>query len=239
MKFSFITSLSKIPHLHEVDMDTGITFLSADASGFITYGVSSCIVLIGYYKDELMFMSHVSTPGSKEDRQASIDFIDNLFSGLLSDFDSPKKQERLTIYAIGGQKSSQNTVDALRAYAKRDHRFTLNVDGLHLVHHEDCFDLIILKNEQHFYLKHHLRCPLQAIETALDSSQRHPAPLLFALSFIASHQPELTLENRFENEPCSHSLPGMKKGAIQYNYEPTMASNKTITSTPVCRVKTI
>ncbi len=220
-------------------MDTGIRYLSPDASGFITYGVSSCIVLIGYYKDELMFMSHVSTPGSKEDRQASIDFIENLFSDLLSSFDSSKKQERLVIYAIGGQESSQNTVDALRAYAKRDLRFTLNVEGLHLVHHEVYFDLMILKNEQRFYLKHHLRCPLQAIETALESSQKHPAPLLFALSFIASHQPELTLENRFRNIPSTNSLPAMKKEGIQYNYELTTACNKTPTSTPVSKVKTI
>lgn len=191
MRYRFVSTPPKNDQkMQLVEMDEGICFLDEGAQGFKTYGVSSCIVLVGYFNNRLLFMTHFSTPDSTTPHKFAMQYIKRLFNQLLKQC-RPYLGPLLEIYAIGGQESSQNTMDALRSYVKSYSRVKVNVDHLHLVHHEDYFDLYVPRTSKQLLLEHVPVLPDLQIQEDLIKVKDHPAPLLYALAFMASNMPKL------------------------------------------------
>lgn len=221
MFIKFVESPSRIDKdLQLVEMDTGINFIKSNARGFKTYGVSSCIVLVGYYKNNLLFMSHHSTPELHERPKKLELFIYGIFDRIklsCQDYDL----DLLSIYALGGQESSLNTVNAIRDYANKKLKFKLNIDNLHIAPHEDYFDLYLTKTNQVFGVYHPV-FPIFQIEEELSKNPNHAAPLLFRLSVVASYSRPVLKAN--QDEVCD--LCDDEKLQLRSKHKQTLPSKK-------------
>jgi hypothetical protein len=155
------TPLPNDEALCEVPMDSSVVFLKKADKGFKTFGVSSCIVFVGIGNDELLFMYHWSTPASEAPTKEVAFAIENIIDYLAFHLEERDVAlNTVTVYALGGQESSQNTVNYLRKYASDpDNPLKLDLSFLHLVHDEDYFDLYIPRVAPTFYAIHH-RVPL-------------------------------------------------------------------------------
>jgi hypothetical protein len=154
-------NLPKHQALREVSMDDKVAFLKRHDKGFKTFGVSSCIVFVGFCNDELLFMHHQSTVASGAPTKEVAFAVENNIDYLAFHIEARDiPLNTVTVYALGGQESSQNTVNYLRKYASDpDNPLKLDLSFLHLVHDEDYFDLYIPRGDPTFYAIHH-RVPL-------------------------------------------------------------------------------
>ncbi|MBN9289314.1 MAG: hypothetical protein BGO43_14380 [Gammaproteobacteria bacterium 39-13] len=159
MKLTFIKNADKIDiNLHYVDMDEGVVFLPKNKDGFKTFGVSCCIVFVAYYHEKLLCLQHWSPPSSDAPFKKTQFEIENTLSRLencLSKRGIPLCD--VTVYAIGGQESSQTAMDALRACTEDEDNFevSLNTSYLHLCHDDDFFDFYVCDQKKQFYVLPH------------------------------------------------------------------------------------
>ncbi len=140
----------------EVEMDEGIIYLKY-GTGFKTFGVSSCIVFVAYYRNMLLCMLHWSPP----DTRASLNEINQTVTRLLKAIENSIAGynidlKEVTVYALGGQQSSHGTVVSLAVKRLlKNQSFTLNVDFLFIASYEDCFDLYVCPGAETFWIVRH------------------------------------------------------------------------------------
>lgn len=155
----------------EVEMDAGIFYFKNNL-GFKTYGVSSCIVFVAYYRNKPLCMMHWSTP----DSQAHINKVNRAVSDLLTSLAMSIANynidlNEVTVYALGGQESSHKTIVSLSVQSKLKNKlFTLNVDYLFIAACEDYFDLYVHPGAETFWIVHH-SIPVTTIEIAEAKAQ--------------------------------------------------------------------
>ncbi len=133
-----------------IEQDQNLCWLNTK-DGFITEGVSAGIVLVIYHHTGLAACSHWGAiPASDAPAWTTEQFVNNHLCELKGEL--LKKDQDLshfTVYAIGGQDSSQNLIDALKkAKNSGDFNFKLNTNNLHLkdkVSDDELFDLIMPK----------------------------------------------------------------------------------------------
>ncbi|MCS5710839.1 hypothetical protein [Candidatus Berkiella aquae] len=157
MKWQFIRTAEAIDHkLQYVDMNDGIVYLE-NSNGFKTYGVSACIVFVAYQRDQLLFMWHWEPPGSKRCLEKVDIEVKELLQEISDSLDSRGiSQKETTIYAVGGQESSYNSICVLQMLSKIGNKlFNLNTEYLCKVHYEDFFDLYVLANKPLFHAIHY------------------------------------------------------------------------------------
>lgn len=155
----------------EVEMDEGIFYFKNNV-GFKTYGVSSCIVFVAYYRNKPLCMMHWSTP----DSQAHINKVNRAVSDILTSLAMSIANynidlNEVTVYALGGQESSHKTIVSLSVQSKLKNKpFTLNVDYLFIAPCEDYFDLYVHPGAETFWIVHH-PIPVTTIEIAEAKAQ--------------------------------------------------------------------
>lgn len=197
IKFKFVDKPEYSDQLRTIEMDEKPVFLGEEDSGFKTFGVTSCIVFVAYVKDQLTMMYHWSTPSSDAKLSkvfSSVEYILGEITVALEDNDIDL--EEVTVYAIGGQESSQHCINFLHEFANEGtSEFALDTTHLHKVHDEDCFDLYVLASEQKFYAVHH-RCDKEN-ENVFDH-------LLTPQKTLLSSLKQLHPEDKVKNCGASH-----------------------------------
>lgn len=159
MILTFTKNPEKIDvNLEEVEMDQGVIFLPSGKKGFKTFGVSSCIVFVAYHNNKLLCLHHWGTPDSQAPYHETKYQVENILSHLecrLEEKDIPLSE--VTVYTLGGQESSQDSLKALRECAANDDDFTFSLDirFLHICSGEDYFDLYVTTKKAKFIVQVH------------------------------------------------------------------------------------
>lgn len=148
----------KLSGLHQVEEDKDLTWLNATTKqGFKIEGVSAGIVFVVYHRGTLVACQHwCNIPSSTAVSETVVKSVDDKFKYLTSALRAKfLNLSHFTVYALGGQESSQNLMDELRMRARNQSLpFAFNIDSLHLVHGEDTFDLIVRKGNPSFQAMH-------------------------------------------------------------------------------------
>lgn len=172
MKIQYINEPEQYMDLFdEVEMDKGITYFKK-GEGLKTYGVSSCIAFVAYYRNEPLCMLHWSTPASDASLVEFNDSVTSLLRTIARNIAMNRiPLNEVTIYALGGQHSSYHAITSLYIQNLLGNQpFNLNVDFLFIAPYEDCFDLYVSPGATTFWLVHH-HVPVSASEVAHANSQ--------------------------------------------------------------------